>query len=120
MLVFYPADNSPVCTRQLADYTASVAAFASLDAQILAISPQDPQSHLDFSAEQGGFGFPLLSDVDRVVGRVYGVLGLLDLYRRCTFVVDRDGAVAYLHRYLGPGLNFRPVDELLAVTGSPA
>jgi thioredoxin-dependent peroxiredoxin len=120
VLVFYPADNSPVCTRQLAEYTASVADFETLDAQVLAISPQDPATHLEFSRDQGGFGFPLLADVDREVGRRFGVLGLLDLYRRCTFVVDPDGRIAYIHRYLGPALEFRPAEELLAALAPAA
>ena len=115
---FYPADNSPVCTRQLAEYTAGIAEFDSFGAQVLAISPQSPEIHLEFASGQGGFAFPLLSDEDRSVGRAYGVLGLLDLYRRSTFVVDRAGRIAYLHRYIGPGLSFRSVEELTGVLGT--
>jgi peroxiredoxin len=41
------------------------------------------------------------------------VLGLLDLYRRCTFVIGPDGVIRYSHRYVGPGLGYRPVEELV-------
>ena len=65
MLVFYPGDNTPVCTRQLNSYTADIDAFREVDATVLAISPQSVESHDQFSADQGGFAFPLLSDTDK-------------------------------------------------------
>ena len=114
VLVFYPADNSPVCTKQLESYTREIGEFGDVDAKVLAISPQSPESHRQFAADRGGFGFPVLSDEDRGVGESYGVLGLLDLYRRCTFVVDAKGRIAWLHRYVGPGMGFRSVEDVVA------
>jgi len=113
VLVFYPGDNSPVCRRQLQEYTEGIAQFDELNAQVLALSPQAPKSHKSFSERSGGFGFPLLSDVRKDVARTFGVLGLLDLYRRCIFVLDGDGTVQYSHRYVGPGLGYRPLTELI-------
>jgi peroxiredoxin Q/BCP len=117
VLVFYPADNTPVCTRQLQDYTKEIAGLSELGAQVLAISPQDVDSHESFSSEHG-FAFPLLADTDKEVARQYGVLGLLDLYRRCTFLVDSEGCVRWLHRYIGPGTGFRSADELIGLIAS--
>src|SRR5690606_30269578 len=45
VLVFYPGDSTPVCTRQLNTYTAEIEAFREVDAQVLAISPQSIASH---------------------------------------------------------------------------
>lgn len=115
VVAFYPADDSPVCTAQLRSYTSGVAALEQLDARVLAVSPQSPESHQRFAASQGGFAFPLLSDEDKSVGREYGILGLLGLYRRSTFVVDPLGALAYQHRIFGPGLGYKPVEELAGV-----
>jgi thioredoxin-dependent peroxiredoxin len=112
VLVFYPGDNTPVCTRQLNTYTADISEFESLDAQVVAISPQSVDSHDQFSEDQGGFGFPLLADVDKEVGRRYGILGPVGFYRRSTFVVDREGVVRYAHRGVA-GLSFRPTAELV-------
>ena len=67
VLVFYPGDNTPVCTRQLNSYTSDIDAFREVDAQVLAISPQSVESHDAFSSEQGGFAFPLLADTDKAV-----------------------------------------------------
>jgi len=121
VLVFYPGDNTPVCTRQLNSYTAEIDEFRSVDAQVLAISPQSIESHDGFSADQGGFAFPLLSDVDKAVGKQYGILGPVGFYRRSAFVVDREGIVRYAHRAVA-GLSFRPTDELVEAVraASPA
>lgn len=114
IVAFYPADNTPVCTEQLLSYTENIGLLDRDGIQLVAISPQDPESHQLFAKAHGGFAFPLLSDVDKSVGRSFGILGLLDLYRRSTFVIDADGIVVSAHRAIGPGMSFRPLDELVA------
>jgi peroxiredoxin Q/BCP len=112
VLVFYPGDNTPVCTRQLNSYTEDIDSFAQAGAQVLAISPQSVQSHEDFSCKQGGFAFPLLADTDKAVGEAYGILGPLGFYRRSVFVVDAEGVVRYAHRAVA-GLTFRSTEDLV-------
>ena len=111
VLVFYPADHTPVCTTQLTTYTADLAAFTDVGARLLAISPQDVASHEGFAAEHR-LGFPLLADTDKAVGQAYGVIGPLGFYRRSVFVVDGVGVLRYAHRSVG-GMRFRPVTELV-------
>ncbi len=117
VIVFYPGDNTPVCTRQLNSYTSDIDAFREVDAQVLAVSPQSVESHDTFSREQGGFAFPLLADVDKAVGRRYGILGPVGFYRRSIFVVDGGGVVRHAHRAVA-GLWFRPTDELVAAVAA--
>jgi peroxiredoxin Q/BCP len=112
VLVFYPGDNTPVCTRQLNTYTEEIAEFDGVDAKLLAISPQSVESHDGFSAKQGGFAFPLLADADKAVGRAYGILGPVGFYRRSIFVVDGQGILRYTHRAVA-GLSFRPTADLV-------
>ena len=112
VLVFYPGDNTPVCTKQLNAYTGDIGEFDDVGAQILAISPQGVESHEGFSAKHGGFAFPLLADTDKKVGEAYGILGPLGFYRRSVFVVDGEGVVSYAHRAVA-GLTFRPTAELV-------
>ena len=112
VLVFYPGDNTPVCTRQLNAYTSDIDAFESVGAQVLAISPQSVESHDNFSCRQGGFAFPLLADEDKAAADAYGVLGPLGFYRRSAFVIDAEGIVRYAHRAVA-GLTFRPTRELV-------
>jgi len=117
VLVFYPGDNTPVCTRQLNSYSEDIDAFQAVEAQVLAISPQSVESHDAFSDDQGGFAFPLLADVGKQVGRRYGILGPVGFYRRSVFVVDAAGVVRHAHRAVA-GLGFRPTDELVAAVAA--
>ncbi|MGI8794530.1 MAG: peroxiredoxin [Acidimicrobiales bacterium] len=112
VLVFYPGDNTPVCTMQLNSYTSDIDRFNEVGAQVLGISPQDVESHDRFS-DVHGFQFPLLADTEKQVARAYGVLGPVGFYRRSVFVIDAAGVVRYAHRATA-GLTFRPVDELIA------
>ncbi|MEO6318472.1 MAG: peroxiredoxin [Acidimicrobiales bacterium] len=112
VLVFYPGDSTPVCTRQLNAYTEDIESFTGAGAQVLAVSLQSVASHDEFSCKQGGFGFPLLADTDKQVGEAYGILGPLGFYRRSAFVVDATGIVRYAHKAVA-GLTFRSTDELV-------
>jgi thioredoxin-dependent peroxiredoxin len=111
VVVFYPGDDSPVCTKQLTSYTGDIAQFDDVGAQVLAISPQSVESHEEFSGKHG-FRFPLLADVDKRVAASYGTLGPLGFPRRSVFVVDRDGIIRYAHRAIA-GLTFRSSAELV-------
>jgi len=111
VLVFYPGDETSVCTRQLCSYSADLASFEGLGATVWGISPQDVDSHERFVAKHG-LTMPLLTDTDKAVGRAYGIVGPAGLYRRSVFVVDAAGVIRYVHRAL-VGLTYRPTAELV-------
>ena len=111
VLVFYPGDDTPVCTKQLVSYNNELSRFEGVGATVLAISAQDLDSHAEFSGKHG-FGFPLLADTDKVVATAYGTVGPLGFPRRSVFVVDGQGVIRYAHRAIA-GLTFRPVEELM-------
>lgn len=111
VLVFYPGDDTPVCTKQLSSYNDGLGQFAALDAQVVAVSAQDVESHERF-ATRHGFDFPLLADVDKTAAAAYGTLGPIGFPRRSVFVIDADGVIRYAHRAIA-GLTYRPVEELL-------
>ena len=112
VIVFYPGDNTAVCTRQLNSYNQGLDEFEKLGAQVLAISAQDLDSHEEFSCKHN-FGFPLLADTDKSVAKAYGVLGPIGFPRRSVFVVNAKGVITYAHRALA-GLTYRPVEELVS------
>ena len=112
VLVFYPGDDTPVCTKQLNSYNDDIGQFTELNAQVIGISAQDVSSHEGF-ANKHGFTFPLLSDTDKAIAGLYGTLGPIGFPRRSTFIIDADGIVRYAHRAIA-GLTFRPVEELVA------
>ena len=111
VLVFYPGDDTPVCTKQLNAYNDGLEQFQQLDAQVVGISAQSVDSHDSFSGKHG-FEFPLLADTDKAVAGAYGTLGPLGFPRRSVFIVDRDGIIRYAHRAIA-GLTYRPVSELI-------
>ena len=111
VLVFYPGDNTPVCTMQLNTYNTDLDEFSQLGAQLLAISPQSVESHERF-AEMHGFDFPLLADEEKSAARAYGVVGPMGFYRRSVFVIDAAGVIRYAHR-AAAGLTFKRTPELL-------
>ena len=119
VLVFYPGDDTPVCTKQLNAYNDELAQFEALDAQVLAVSAQGVESHEKFAGKHG-FRFPLLADTDKEVAAAYGTLGPLGFPRRSVFVIDRHGVVRYAHRAIA-GITYRPVSELVeALAALPA
>ena len=111
VLVFYPGDDTLVCTKQLCAYNNELSQFSNVNAQILAISAQDVASHEAFSAKQG-YKFPLLSDTEKTVASLYSVVGLFGLPKRSVFVVDANGVIKYAHRSV-LGVTYRPVSELI-------
>lgn len=111
LLVFYPADHSPVCTQQLRSYSEDLNEFEELGATVLCLSPQDVASHEEFAAAQK-LRLPLLSDTDKAVGQAYGILGPLGFYRRSVFVVGRDGTIRFARRSLS-NLTYLPTAELV-------
>ena len=112
VLVFYPGDDTPVCTKQLNSYNNELSAFEGVGAQVLAVSAQDIASHEQFSSKHG-FAFPLLADTDKAVASLYGTVGPLGFSRRSVFVINGAGVITYAHRAIA-GITYRPVDELVA------
>jgi peroxiredoxin len=106
VLVFYPADWSPVCGDQLTLYNQVLSLFLAHNAQVLAISVDGIWSHKAFS-EARGLQFPLLSDFEPkgAVARAYGVYDTqAGVSKRALFVVDAKGIVQW--RFVSPpGVN---------------
>ena len=114
LLVFYPGDNTPVCTRQLCDYRDGVEAFAGLGVRVVGISSDGIESHRKFR-QRHQLPFTLLSDPDLSVASQYDSKGLLGM-KRSVFLVDEEGVLRYAHIESVP-LFRRKREELLQVIG---
>lgn len=112
LLVFYPGDNTPVCTAQLCDYRDGIEAFAGLGVRVVGISPDDMSSHRKFKAKHR-LPFVLLSDSDYAVAKDYGCKGALGM-KRAVFLLDEAGIVRHAH-VESLSLFRRKATELLAV-----
>lgn len=101
ILAFYPGAFTPVCTKEMCTFRDSLGRLRNLEAQVVGISVDNPFTLKAFS-EQNGLNFPLLSDYNREVSRLYDVLlpdfaGLqgLTAAKRAIFILDREGIVRY-------------------------
>jgi peroxiredoxin len=102
VLVFYPADFSPVCGDQLVLYNEVLHMFEGYGAQVLAISVDGRWCHKAF-AESRNLRFPLLSDSvpKGAVARAYGAYDAEGgTARRALFVVDAGGIIRW--SYVSP------------------
>jgi thioredoxin-dependent peroxiredoxin len=110
VLLFYPGDNTAVCTKQFCSYRDNAEAFGALDATVVGISSQSLESHRGFSA-QHDLNVPLLADEDGAVARSYGAYAPVIGTKRAVVVVDEDGIVRHRHDHVF-GLDFQTVADL--------
>jgi peroxiredoxin Q/BCP len=110
VLLFYPGDESPVCTRQFCSYRDRADELDELEATVVGISSQTVGSHARFR-DHHGLTVPLLADQDREVARTYAVVLPGVGTRRATLVIDEEGIVRYRHVH-ALGLNYATVDDL--------
>jgi len=113
VLLFYPGDNTPVCTKQFCSYRDRAQDFAALNATVVGISAQDLDSHAAFSAKHS-LNVPLLADVDKQVARSYDAFSPRLGVKRAVIVIDEQGVVRHRHDHL-LGLDYQSVDELKGV-----
>ena len=104
VLAFYTEDNTPSCAQELASFKEEHETLAELGAQVLGLSSDSLESHRDAAERLGGLPFPLGSDPDLSVIRLYGVAAE-DGKRsqRAVFVIDSDGTVALAIPWYQPG-----------------
>jgi len=116
ILLFYPGDNTPVCTKQFCSYRDHAEEVDDLDAVVVGISSQDLDSHAAFVAKHG-LNVPLLADVDGAVAKSYGAHAPVVGTRRAVIVIDEQGVVRARHDHR-LGLDFQTVDELREMLAS--
>lgn len=99
VLYFYPKDDTPTCTKEACAFRDDFPRFEHLDAVLLGVSPDTPESHARFRSKYE-LPFTLLSDPDHAVAGQYGVWGKKKLFGvsymgiiRTTFVIDAGGTV---------------------------
>ncbi|CAI5478611.1 unnamed protein product [Closterium sp. Yama58-4] len=114
VLYFYPADDTPGCTKQACSFRDSFEEFRKLGAEVVGISGDSPESHKLF-AEKYSLPFTLLYDEGNAVRKEWGVPS--DLFGvlpgRQTYVIDKKGVVQLIFNN-----QFQPekhIDETIAV-----
>jgi len=103
VLYFYPKDETPGCTKEACAFRDRSEEFEKNNVVVLGVSNDDMETHMRFKEKQK-LPFPLLSDPDATVSRMFGVYKQKNLYgkkymgiERTTFVVDRSGRIAQIY-----------------------
>lgn len=95
VLMFYPADNSPVCTKQLCSVRDHWSEYRKTGAEVVGISTDSVKSHQGF-AEKNELPLTLLSDEGGEVTEKYAVKSWLpNRSARAVVVVDKTGKIAH-------------------------
>ncbi|MEI7824369.1 MAG: peroxiredoxin [Chlorobiaceae bacterium] len=112
LIIFYPGDDTPVCTAQLCDYRNNVLEFTKRGIVVLGISPDSQTSHKSF-AERNKLPFTLLSDTEKKTAKAYDALGFLGMSQRAYVLVDEEGKVLLAYSDFLP-IIYQPMKDLLA------
>jgi len=101
VIYFYPADDTPGCTTEACEFTASITDFPGLNAVVYGCSPDSPESHRSFIAKHD-LAVGLLADEDHTMMVAYEAWGEKVLYgrkmigvTRSTVIIDPEGRIAY-------------------------
>ncbi len=96
ILYFYPADDTPGCTKQACDFRDSQHELIEAGYAVLGVSPQGAESHQAFTSKHS-LNFPLLVDEGLEVAKAYGAIRTSGLFAggvyRSTFVIDENGKI---------------------------
>ena len=101
VIYFYPADDTPGCTKEACQFNDGRAAFRELGVNVIGVSPDDAEQHVAFRKKYG-LTFDLLSDPEKTVMTKYGAYGEKMMYGkkvtgviRSTFVVGPNGKIEH-------------------------
>ena len=120
VLLFFPAAFTGVCTAELCDVTVGLGTYASLNADVIAISVDTPFAQ-EAWAQKEKISIPLASDLNKTTIKAYDVVfpmlaGAGDTAARAAFVIDKNGVIQYSEQTPTPKdlPNFEKVKETLA------
>jgi peroxiredoxin Q/BCP len=95
VLLFYPGDETPVCTRQMCSVRDRWSDYQATGAEVVGISSDSVESHRKF-ADHHELPLRLLSDADKKVSNLYGARSLIPgKVARSVFVIDANGMLRY-------------------------
>jgi peroxiredoxin Q/BCP len=99
VLVFYPGDDTPGCTRQLCQFRDSWDSLRTSGVALFGVNPQNATKHGHFRGKFQ-FPFPLLVDKGREVAKRYNASGLI--VKRTVYLIGPDGVIRFARRGMPP------------------
>jgi thioredoxin-dependent peroxiredoxin len=95
VLVFYPANDTSICTQQLCEFRDSWGLVDSKDAVVFGVNPASGEKHAQFISKHD-FPFSLLTDPGQKVGELYNTKGLM--MKRTVYLIGKSGKIRYARR----------------------
>jgi thioredoxin-dependent peroxiredoxin len=111
VLIFYPKDDTPICTKQLCEVRDSKAQYEKLQALVLGVNPGSLEDHKRF-AEKNRYDFPLVTDTEGKIRELFDVgkslLAFMGQWQeRVVIVIGKSGRILYARK------GNRPTREIL-------
>jgi peroxiredoxin len=94
LLVFYPKDDTLVCSNQLSDYNENIDEFINSDIRVIGISADSVNSHSNFCSKLK-LNFPLLADEDKTVSKQFDAVNFLGMNKRLLVLIGTDRKVRW-------------------------
>ncbi len=94
LLVFYPKDDSPVCTKQLRNYEQYLTDFEKNNIEVVGINTAASDSHFSF-CNKLRLNFPVLSDISKQISKNYKALNLLGINKRKLVLIDTNRRIVF-------------------------
>jgi peroxiredoxin Q/BCP len=95
VLIFYPGDDTPVCTRQLCELRDEWSRLQERGAFVVGVNPQSAESHRAFK-QKHKLPFPILVDSGQRIARLYRANGLI--VKRTVYVIGKKGEILFAKR----------------------
>jgi thioredoxin-dependent peroxiredoxin len=99
VLVFYPGDDTPGCTKQLCQFRDDWSQATQRNVKVFGVNPQSAQKHQRFR-EKFNFPFPLLVDRGQTIGALYQANGVI--VKRTVYLIGPDGTILFAQRGMPP------------------
>ena len=99
VLIFYPKDDSLICTKQLCQYNSNIQEFSKLGVKLIGISVDGQSSHKNF-ANKYALKIRLLCDKNGLVSKMYEALSFRKNSKRKIYIIDKDRTIKYVDEKL--------------------
>ncbi len=111
LLVFYPGDSTPTCTKQLSAIRDDYKDLEKMGLKVFGVNPAETESHNKFIKENK-LQFPLLIDKGMKIAKLYNSVGFLGFVNRTVVIINKEGKISLFERGV-PDLSPKKVAKLI-------
>lgn len=111
LLVFYPGDNTPGCTKQLCSIRDDFKGLDKMDVKVFGVNQADSESHKSFITKNN-FQFELLVDKDKKIASEYDAISFFGIISRTVVLINKEGKIVLYERGF-PDVSPKAIDKLI-------